>query len=137
MKSINHCEGHFLDLGCGKGRTLVVAAYYGFKKVTGVDFSKAFCEEARELADTVKSTYRDCEFFVQHQDAFYYEIPDDVNVIYLFNPFDEVIMSGVVPQVAAMVGPGAAGTAYIPGLADFVPMVKGVGSLALAGPSNA
>ena len=33
-------------------------------------------------------------------------------------------MSGVVPQVAAMVGPGAAGTAYIPGLADFVPMVK-------------
>ncbi len=37
-------------------------------------------------------------------------------------------MSGVVPQVAAMVGPGAAGTAYIPGLADYVPMVKGIGS---------
>lgn len=47
---------------------------------------------------------------------------------------EQVIMSGVVPQVAAMVGPGAAGTAYIPGLADFVPMVKGIGSLALAGP---
>src|SRR5271156_4522694 len=44
------------------------------------------------------------------------------------------MMSGVVPQVAAMVGPGAAGTAYIPGLADYVPMVKGIGSLALAGP---
>lgn len=47
---------------------------------------------------------------------------------------EQVIMSGVVPQVAAMVGPGAAGTAYIPGLADFVPMVKGVGSMALGGP---
>ena len=34
-------------------------------------------------------------------------------------------MRGVVPLVAAMVGPCAAGTAYIPGLADFVPMVKG------------
>ena len=34
-------------------------------------------------------------------------------------------MSGVVPQVAALMGPCAAGTAYIPGLADFVPMVKG------------
>jgi acetyl-CoA carboxylase carboxyltransferase component len=33
-----------------------------------------------------------------------------------------------------MVGPGAAGTAYIPGLADFVPMVKNIGSLALGGP---
>src|SRR5690349_5857543 len=39
---------------------------------------------------------------------------------------EESIWSGVVPQVAAMMGPGAAGTAYIPALADFVPMVKAV-----------
>lgn len=51
---------------------------------------------------------------------------------YLFR--EQVVMSGVVPQVAAMVGPGAAGTAYIPGLADFVPMVKGQSSLAIGGP---
>ncbi len=47
---------------------------------------------------------------------------------------EQVILSGVVPQVAALVGPGAAGTAYIPGLADYVPMVKGIGSMALGGP---
>ena len=47
---------------------------------------------------------------------------------------EEVVMSGVVPQVAALMGPCAAGTAYIPGLADFVPMVRGRGSMALAGP---
>ncbi|GBD46743.1 Methylmalonyl-CoA carboxyltransferase 12S subunit [bacterium HR41] len=47
---------------------------------------------------------------------------------------EEVIMSGVVPQIAALMGPCAAGTAYIPGLADFVPMVSGRGSMALAGP---
>jgi acetyl-CoA carboxylase carboxyltransferase component len=47
---------------------------------------------------------------------------------------EEVIMSGVIPQIAALMGPCAAGTAYIPGLADFVPMVKGRGSMALAGP---
>jgi acetyl-CoA carboxylase carboxyltransferase component len=48
--------------------------------------------------------------------------------------FDQVMMSGVIPQVAAMMGPCAAGTAYVPGLADFVPMVKGTSSMALAGP---
>ena len=48
---------------------------------------------------------------------------------------EQVVMSGVVPQVAAMVGPGAAGTAYIPGLADFVPMVAGKSSMALGGPA--
>jgi len=47
---------------------------------------------------------------------------------------EEVVASGVVPQVAALMGPCAAGTAYIPGLADFVPMVNGRGSMALAGP---
>jgi acetyl-CoA carboxylase carboxyltransferase component len=47
---------------------------------------------------------------------------------------EEVEMSGVVPMVAAMMGPCAAGTAYIPALADFVPMVAGQGAMALAGP---
>jgi acetyl-CoA carboxylase carboxyltransferase component len=47
---------------------------------------------------------------------------------------EEVNMSGVVPLVAAMMGPCAAGTAYIPGLSDFVPMVVGQGAMALAGP---
>ena len=42
-------------------------------------------------------------------------------------------MSGVVPMVAAMLGHCAAGTAYIPALADFVPMVKGTSSMALGG----
>ena len=43
-------------------------------------------------------------------------------------------MSGVIPMVAAMLGPCAAGTAYIPALSDFVPMVVGQGAMALAGP---
>jgi acetyl-CoA carboxylase carboxyltransferase component len=47
---------------------------------------------------------------------------------------EQVHMSGVIPQVAAMMGPGAAGTAYIPGLADFVPMVRGTSHMALGGP---
>ena len=46
---------------------------------------------------------------------------------------EEVEMSGLVPMVAAMMGPCAAGTAYIPGLSDFVPMVVGQGAMALAG----
>src|SRR3954467_9895694 len=47
---------------------------------------------------------------------------------------EEVEMSGVIPMVAAMMGPCAAGTAYIPALSDFVPMVSGQGGMALAGP---
>jgi acetyl-CoA carboxylase carboxyltransferase component len=48
--------------------------------------------------------------------------------------FEQVELSGVVPQIAAVMGPTAAGTSYIAALADYTPMVKGVGSMALAGP---
>jgi acetyl-CoA carboxylase carboxyltransferase component len=47
--------------------------------------------------------------------------------------YDQVTMSGVIPQVAAMLGPCAAGTAYIPGLSDFVPMVQATSSMSLGG----
>jgi acetyl-CoA carboxylase carboxyltransferase component len=48
---------------------------------------------------------------------------------------EQAVLSGVIPQVAAMLGPGIAGTAYIPALADFVPMVRGTSAMALAGPA--
>lgn len=47
--------------------------------------------------------------------------------------FEQIQMSGVIPQVAAIMGPTAAGTSYIGALADYTPMVKGIGSMALAG----
>jgi acetyl-CoA carboxylase carboxyltransferase component len=47
--------------------------------------------------------------------------------------YEESLMSGVIPLVAAVMGPCSAGTAYIPGLSDFVPMVKDNASMALAG----
>lgn len=60
-------------------------------------------------------------------------IPYFADTGYLFK--EEALMSGVVPLVSAMLGPGYAGTAYIPGLSDFVPMVKGTSFMGLGGPS--
>src|SRR5437764_3609491 len=41
---------------------------------------------------------------------------------------EEVVLSGVIRQVAALMGPCTAGTAYIPGLADLVPWTTGRGT---------
>lgn len=60
-------------------------------------------------------------------------IPMFANTGYLFK--EEALMSGVIPLVAAMMGPGYAGTAYIPGLSDFVPMVKRKCAMGLGGPA--
>ena len=90
---------HFLDMGSGKGRALCVAAQAGFKKVTGLDFSKSLCNAATENLNKTKEQIATFNFKVINNDAFYFEIPDDVDCIFFFNPFDEIIMSGVVNNI--------------------------------------
>lgn len=90
---------HFLDIGCGKGRALCVAAHRGFKKVTGLDFAKDLCETAKSNLATTQKKFPDLQYKVINNDAFYFEIPEDVDCIFLFNPFDEIIMSAVVNNI--------------------------------------
>ena len=87
---------HFLDMGCGKGRVLCVAAHFGITKVTGIELSKEFCADAKLNLQITQQQFPQLEFSVINNDAFYYEIPPDADGIFLFNPFDEVIMSSVV-----------------------------------------
>jgi SAM-dependent methyltransferase len=90
---------HFLDIGCGKGRVLCVAAHQGFKQVTGLDFARDLCEAAKENLVITKQQIPALEYKVINNDAFYFEIPDDVDCIFFFNPFDEIIMSAVVNNI--------------------------------------
>ncbi len=90
---------NFLDIGCGKGRAMCVAAHHGFKQVTGIDFSKELCNNAKENLEITKKEFPSLSYKVINNDAFYYEIPADVDCIFLFNPFDEIIMHGVIENI--------------------------------------
>jgi len=90
---------HFIDIGCGKGRALTIAAYYGFNKVSGIDFSANFCNESIANLKLVQQKIPALEFDVLQQDAASYSIPPDADCIFLFNPFDEIIMQKVVDNI--------------------------------------
>ncbi|MEP6674399.1 MAG: class I SAM-dependent methyltransferase [Ferruginibacter sp.] len=90
---------HFLDIGSGKGRALCVAAHYGATKVTGIDFSRELSLAAKKNLDSTQKKFTALQYNIVNNDAFYYEIPADVDIIFLFNPFDEVIMSGVAENI--------------------------------------
>ena len=92
-------SSHFLDMGSGKGRALCVAAHKGFKQVTGLDFAKDLCEAAKENLTITKQKVATLDYKVINNDAFYFEIPGDVDCIFFFNPFDEIIMSAVVNNI--------------------------------------
>lgn len=48
--------------------------------------------------------------------------------------FRNVLISGVVPQIAIVAGPCAGGAAYSPALMDFIIMVKGTSNMFICGP---
>jgi len=98
IKQFENKEG-FLDLGCGKGRALAVAAHFGFNPVIGLDFHPKLSTEAAQLTGTLKEEFPKTSFKVINNDAFYFEIPGNISTIFLFNPFDEVIMSGVIGNI--------------------------------------
>jgi SAM-dependent methyltransferase len=90
---------HFFDIGCGKGRAMCVAAHHGFTKVSGVDFSRSFCEAAEKNLLRVKQQLPATDYFITVEDAAVTIIPQDVDCIFLFNPFDETVMKKVVHNI--------------------------------------
>jgi SAM-dependent methyltransferase len=92
-------KNHFLDIGCGKGRALCVAAHYNFNKVTGIELSKKLCLAAKENLLLTEKIIQGLQSKIINNDAFYFDIPEDVDCIFLFNPFDDVILSGVIDNI--------------------------------------
>jgi SAM-dependent methyltransferase len=90
---------HFLDMGCGKGRAMCIAAHKGFKQVTGIDFSKELSDAAKENLALTKQKIPALHYTVINNDAFYFDVPGDTDCIFFFNPFDEIIMSAVVNNI--------------------------------------
>ena len=92
-------RSHFIDIGCGKGRALCVAAHVGSKRLTGIDFSKSLCNKATKNLAITAQFVLGMQYTIVHNDAFYFEIPRDAGTIFLFNPFDEVILSGLLKNI--------------------------------------
>lgn len=102
-KTLEQIDGsnkkHFLDIGCGKGRALCVAAHFGFNQLTGIDFSEKFCEAAIKNLNNTKLQLPAINFSIINQDAATVKVRADTDCIFLFNPFDEVVMKKVVENI--------------------------------------
>ena len=88
-----------VDFGCGKGRVLVVAAHYGFKEITGIDFSRSLVVEAEANIEKIAPLFPKTDFNIICDDAVNYKIEKNKNCFFFFNPFDEVIMLKVIKKI--------------------------------------
>ena len=83
-------EFTFIDLGSGKGRTLLLASDYPFRRILGVELLPALHRIARENLQKYSSESQKC-FALESlcADATDYPFPAEPMLLYLFNPFPE------------------------------------------------
>jgi len=80
---------NFVDVGSGKGK----ACFYAFrtsrfKKVIGIELSEALIETAKSNTSKVEAG----RVTFLNQDATDFVLPDASNLVFLFNPFDNIIL---------------------------------------------
>jgi SAM-dependent methyltransferase len=100
LPSVDPSEFTFIDLGCGKGGTLAVAALRGFRRVVGVEFDSQLAAAARTNA-RVMGARTGTEIEVIEGDVSTYRFPAEPTVVYLFNPFGAGTMGSVAASLAA------------------------------------
>lgn len=88
--NLNFADFSFVDLGSGKGRTLLMASDFPFRRIVGVELLPSLHEIAKQNLSQYKSDSQ-ISFALEAicADAATFPFPDGPLVIYLFNPFPE------------------------------------------------
>jgi 16S rRNA G966 N2-methylase RsmD len=91
----------FVDVGSGKGKVLLMAMGYPFKRVVGIEFSSRLCNIARSNIERYCHKKRLSNIVaIHHCDVVDYDIKADENVFYLYNPFNERVMTRFIDNIA-------------------------------------
>jgi SAM-dependent methyltransferase len=91
----------FIDFGCGKGRIVHQAAKRPFRRVIGVEISPQLGEAARAVVAAGRHKHRCKEVEIVICDATRFELPDDITIAYLFDPFRGEILNAVLQNIIA------------------------------------
>lgn len=89
----------FVDLGSGKGRTLLMASDYPFRRILGVELLPALHQVAEENIRQYRSDTQSCSSIRSVlADAREFVFPLEPLVLYLFNPFPESVLRDVIAR---------------------------------------
>lgn len=85
----------FFDLGSGKGKVLILAERFGFKKIYGVEISPELNSICKENLKKVKSKY----VTLLEQDASSINIGQESCVFYIYNSFERPLLEKVLDNI--------------------------------------
>jgi SAM-dependent methyltransferase len=97
---IDFQEFTFIDIGSGKGRVLLMAADYPFRRILGIELLPALHRVAHENLSAYKSDSQQC-FALETVcgDAREFVFPAEPILLYLFNPLPELALIEVMANL--------------------------------------
>lgn len=97
-KSLNNCT--FIDYGSGKGQALMAAAKFPFREVIGIEFARQLHDQAEENLRKFRHHNKNIPAIRSIEaDATEFELPNNICLVYLFNPFAESVLRQVLQRV--------------------------------------
>jgi SAM-dependent methyltransferase len=85
---IDHREFTFVDLGSGKGRALLVASRFPFRRIVGIELSSQLGAVATDNIAKFSAAWQQCrDIEARTGDATTLDYPAGPLVLYLYNPF--------------------------------------------------
>jgi len=93
-------SSRFVDLGCGLGRACILAAEYGFERVTGVELAPELCATARENIATCRSrTFTPSSVSIVNGDVLDYCENTDDDVFFIYRAFSLSLFVTVIKEL--------------------------------------
>ena len=106
-------EFTFVDIGCGKGRVLMLASNHPFRRVLGIELSPSLVQRARENLGRWTARPHPCDCIeVIESDVLDFALPDGPLLLYLYHPFEAELFGQWVHFLAAQLAARAT-TVYV------------------------
>ena len=90
-------EFTFIDIGCGKGRALLIASEFPFRHVIGVELAIDMAQVARANV-ALKPAWKE-RISVANEDALTFELPNGPVVFFLYNPFTTMLLRRFLARI--------------------------------------
>src|ERR1035441_7273905 len=101
----------FIDVGAGKGRGLLVASEFRFRKVVGIELDPALATIARQnVAHWTRTHAEDptsprlAPIEILEQDALDFDLPTTPTLLFLFHPFEAPVLRQLLRRIETQLG---------------------------------
>lgn len=91
----------FVDIGCGKGRALLLSLRYPFRSVIGVELSPELAAVAQQNLHTFRAPWKrsDVPAHISVGDATTFDLPHEPLLLYLYHPFAGPVMQRFLDHI--------------------------------------